>query len=95
MEKQNELIASCHSLEKFSMRNLMIFSKLVHNLSHQNGKTLQVLSLYGCKGFSMESIQLIVDNCLKLKEINFSHTDLKSDELDYLASNLTPQGCIY
>lgn len=95
MENQNELLTSCHSLEKFSMRSLMIFPKIVENLFHQNGKTLQVLSLYGCKGFSLESIKLIVNNCLNLKEINFSHTDLQRDELDYLASNLTPQGCIY
>ena len=95
-EIQENLLASCYSLEKLSLQNISITSNMINNLCLQNGKTLQVLDLshsrmdhISCPDFG-DWIRKIVDNCVELTEINLSHSWLLSqDSINYLVSNIT------
>ena len=67
-----DLLASCHSLEKLAMAklkplNLKISAKLINTICYQNGSTLESLDLSSCKGLNLESIQTITNNCLELR----------------------------
>ena len=44
------ILASCHSLEKLSLADATITSKMIHSISMPNGTTLQLLNLDLCKG---------------------------------------------
>ena len=67
-----DLLASCHSLEKLAMAklkplNFKISAKLINTICYQNGSTLESLDLSSCKGLNLESIQTITNNCLELR----------------------------
>jgi hypothetical protein len=68
-----DLLASCHSLEKLAMANLpnkanlRISAKIINIICYQNGSTLKSLDLSSCKGLNLESIQTITNNCLELR----------------------------
>ena len=57
----------------------------------QNGTTLQVLDLFKCQGVNFEEIQLIINNCCELKELNLSDTYLSQDSVKFLVKQLTPK----
>ena len=84
-----ELLTSCHSLEKLSMKGFTFNSKIIEAFSLKNGKTLKVLDLSSCKGLVLESIQLIVRNCLELKELNLEYTKLSNESISLLSNKLT------
>ena len=84
-----ELLESCSSLEKLSMYNLKLSFKMISSICSQNGKTLKILDLEGCYGLDLEAIQLIVQNCVELREINFANTRLSDDSFKFLVNNLT------
>jgi hypothetical protein len=71
-----ELLTSCHSLENLSMKGFTFNSKIIEAFSLKNGKTLKVLDLSSCKGLVLESIQLIVRNCLELTELNLPNHNI-------------------
>ena len=91
VKEREELLASCHSLQKLSMERLPITLDMIKNIGYQNGSTLQILNLFSCEGLTLESVQLIVDNCVDLSEVNFFATDLGQDSVNYLSNNLTPK----
>ena len=68
-----DLLASCHSLEKLALANLpnkanlRISAKMINTICYQNGSTLKSLDLSSCKGLNLESIQTITNNCLELR----------------------------
>ena len=68
-----DLLASCHSLEKLAVANLpnkanlRISAKMINIICYQNGSTLKSLDLSSCKGLNLESIQTITNNCLELR----------------------------
>ena len=68
---------------------LDLSAKYLPLISYQNGRTLQVLDLFGCKGLNLASIQHIVKNFVELTEVNFSSTGLARDSIDFLANNIT------
>ena len=82
------ILASCHSLEKLSLADAAITSKMIHSISTQNGTTLQSLNLNICKGLGLESIQQILTQCVKLKEVNFQNTRLSEATENYLAEQM-------
>ena len=89
-----ELLLSCHSLQKLSM-NIDITFDWITLICNQNGKTLQVLDLNGCKiagkrEFKLQPVQVIVRNCTNLKEVNFDSTNLSEEAVPYLVENITP-----
>ena len=94
-----DLLASCYSLEKLSLAEITLTSKIVKNMCYQNGKTLQILNLCNCDGLNLESMKHIADNCTELREVDFSSipstiicgSRIPQDALDYLANNLTPK----
>ena len=94
-----ELLASCYSLEKLSLSELTLTSKIVKSMCYQNGQTLQIINLCNCDGLNLESMKHIVDNCRELREIDFSanygkntyESMIPEDAFDYLANNLTPK----
>ena len=43
------------------------------------------------RGLNLQSIRLIVENCLELEYANFAFTDLDEDSVKCLANNLTPK----
>ena len=82
------ILASCHSLEKLSLADATITSKMIHSISMQNGTTLQSLNLDLCKGLGLEPIQQILTQCVKLKEVNFRNTRLSEATENYLAEQM-------
>ena len=84
-----ELLTSCHSLENLSMKGFTLNSKIIEAFSLKNGKTIKVLDLSLCKGLDLESIQLIVRNCLELRELNLEETNLTNKSISLLSNELT------
>ena len=84
-----ELLTSCHSLENLSMKGFTFNSKIIEAFSLKNGKTMKVLDLSSCKGLVLESIQLIVRNCLELRELNLEYTKLSKESISLLSNELT------
>ena len=82
------ILSSCHSLEKLSLADATITSKMIHSISMQNGTTLQSLNLDLCKGLGLEPIQQILTQCVKLKEVNFRNTRLSEATENYLAEQM-------
>ena len=93
---QEDLLASCYSLEILSLAHQPLTSEIVRNICHQNGKTLQILDLCGSDVFSrcefnVEAMKQIIHNCTELREVDLSFIPIPPDTLDYLAKNLTPK----
>jgi hypothetical protein len=90
-----ELLLSCHSLQKLSMNSVTLPFDGISTICNQNGKTLQILDLNGCKiagswELKLQPIQVIVRNCTNLKEVNFDSTILSDEAIEYLVENITP-----
>ena len=85
----DEIIKSCHSLQKLSLANLPLTVDRINTICSQNSKTLQVLDLSSGQGLSITSVQNIVAKCVELKEINFADTMLSQDSVNFLVQNLT------
>ena len=91
-----EILASCHSLQKLSMASTIgerkwITAKMIGSICYQNGLTLQTLNLSSCSGLDLESIQKITENCVGLKNVDLSETGLSNDSINFLVQNLTPE----
>ena len=86
-----DLLYSCHYLQKLSLAGLTLNSEMIKHLSLQNGHTLEVLDLQCSKGWNLTSIQHIIKNCQQLREINFCNTSLSSQSIEFLVNNLTPR----
>ena len=93
---QEDLLASCYSLEILSLAHQPLTSEIVRNICYQNGKTLQILDLCGSDVFSrvqfnVEAMKQIIYNCTELRELDLSFIPIPTDGLDYLAKTLTPK----
>ena len=90
-----EILASCHSLQKLSMASTLdihsITSKMINSICYQNGRTLETLNLSACRVIDLESIQKITKNCVGLKNVGLSNTELSQDSINFLVNNLTPE----
>ena len=101
-----ELLKACHLLQKLSVSGY-ISPDMASSIGYQNGKTLTVLDLRWStfkvnnsqKTMEREiekefnSIQLIVKNCLNLKEVLLPGTagsSLSEAALDFVVNNITP-----
>jgi hypothetical protein len=90
-----ELLLSCQSLQKLSINSVTLTFDEITTICNQNGKTLQILDLNGCKiagswELKLQPIQVIVTNCTNLKEVNFDWTNLSEEAVPYLVENITP-----
>ena len=90
-----ELLLSCHSLQKLSMNSVTLPFDGITTIFNQIGKTLQILDLNGCKiagswELKLQPIQVIVRNCTNLKAVNFDSTILSEEAIQYLVENITP-----
>ena len=68
---------------------------MVNIIANQIGKTLQVLDLNGCKlgeswEIKLEPVQVILRNCINLKEVNFDNTIMSKEAIQCLAVSITP-----
>ena len=90
-----ELLLSCHSLQKLSMNSVTLHFDEVYTICNQNGRTLQILNLNGCQivgswEVELKLVQTIVRSCTNLKEVNFDSTNLSDEAIQYLVENITP-----
>ena len=101
-----ELLKSCHSLQTFSFTQ-DINLEAMSQLTAQNGKTLQILNCFcGTRSrFQSSSIECIIKNCSKLKELHFWNgvnlfesdgnlcylCGINDDAFDYLGINISPE----
>jgi hypothetical protein len=92
------LLGSCHDLEKLAMRNLTLWPNVICDFFKNNGPTLQVLNLSNCEGtnsptyrdIDFETIQIITKECINLKEVNFSGSiGSTMDTIRHLVNNIT------
>ena len=84
-----ELISSCHYLQKLSLAGLHASKPYFEPSILLNNQSLKVLDLNGCKGLSLDSIKTVVLNCLELTEVNFDNTKLDTESIEFLCTNLT------
>ena len=100
-DRQNseEILESCYSLQKLSLSEFYLSSKLIRLTSLQNGKTLRVLDLSNCtfnrynvhyQDHEFNCIQKIVENCTELKELSLYMTRLCEKSIEFLVFYLTP-----
>ena len=89
------LLASCYSLRKLSLKRFSLTQYMFPRICKQNGRTLQSLDLTFIKirlsPLTPEDIQLIVDNCVNLKEVDFTGCRLSENCVEILANNLSPK----
>ena len=90
-----ELLKSCVSLQKLSMNYLALSLDMVKIVSNQIGKRLQVLDLSGCKiaeswEIKLEPVQIILRNCINLKEVNLDNTIMSKEAMQCLVENISP-----
>ena len=90
-ESNRAILYCCNLLQKLSLRFLLLNTNLVRKVCAQNGTTLQILDLFKCQGVNFEEIQLIINNCCELKELNLSDTYLSQDSVKFLVKQLTPK----
>ena len=90
-----EILASCHRLQKLSMASITqskpLTSNMIRSICYQNGHCLQTLNLSYCIGLDLDSIMEITKNCIGLKNIDLFATQLSKDSISFLVNNLTPQ----
>ena len=100
-DRQNseEILESCYSLQKLSLSEFYLSSKLIRLTSLQNGKTLTVLDLSNCtfnrynvhyEEHEFNCIQRIVENCTELIELSLYMTRLCEKSIEFLVFYLTP-----
>jgi len=82
------LLEVCFCLQKLSLRKMDISQEMVNSICAQNGKTLKILDLSDCF-FTKEKLELIIQFCLELRELNLSRTRLPEDSIAFLANNIT------
>ena len=88
------LLASCYSLKKLSLKRFSLTQYMFPRICKQNGGTLQTLDLTFMKirlsPLTPEDIQLFLDNCVRLKEVDFTGCRLSEKCMEILANNLSP-----
>ena len=86
----DKLLDSCRSLEKLNLECFSFFSsKRIKSLCFKNHLTLQKVDFSSCNGLNLESIKLIVDNCVEIKDLRLTDSQLSKKSLHYLVNNLT------
>ena len=89
VENKEEILSSCHSLEKLSLSYSELNRNYINSICHQNGPSLKVLDLQGSKGLSPEFIQDIVKFCTELREFNFDVTYQNTESFNFVVKNIT------
>ena len=88
------LLASCYSLKKLTIKRVSLTRNIFPRVCKQNGISLQILNLtfmkIRLKPLTPNDIQLIVDNCVYLKEVDFTGCRLSENCVEILANNLSP-----
>lgn len=88
-KRLERLLDSCHSLEYLKLVFFSISSKKIESLCFKNHLTLQKLDFSSCYGLNLESVKLIVDNCVEIKDLRLPDSQLSENSLHYLVNNLT------
>ena len=86
------LMSSNHSLKKFSLTNYTKYNLFHRNLNtfySKNGQTLRTLNLAFTSILDEKHMDIIVQNCTGLKEVDFSNCHLSSESLDSLVEGIT------
>ena len=86
------LLFSSHSLKRFSLKkyNFNILSDgVLSTFYSQNGQTLQTLNVASSRVVNLEHIELIVKNCISLKEIDLSCCCLPFEGISLLVNGIT------
>ena len=85
----DKLLDSCHSLEGLNLECFSFSSKRIKSLCFKNHLTLQKVDFSSCYGLNLESVKLIVDNCVEIKDLRLTDSQLSKLSLHYLVNNLT------
>ena len=87
-KRLGKLLKSCHSLEEVMLQHTRLSSKMIKSLSLKNHLTLQKVDFSFCKGLHLKTIELLVNNCIEIKELKLGDS-LSKRSLTYLVNNLT------
>ena len=88
-KRLEKLLDSCHSLKEVELESFAFSSKMIKSLSYKNHLTLQKVDFAFCRELDIKSIQLIIDNCIEIKEFKLCYSQLSERSLHYLVNNLT------
>ena len=87
------LLGSCYSLKKLTIKSVSLTPNMFPRICKQNGGSLQTLDLTFIKirlrALTPNDIQLIVDNCVYLKEVDFTGCRLSENCVEILANSLS------
>jgi hypothetical protein len=88
------LLTACHSLKKLTLKYFLLSHYMFQRICNQNGNTLQTLDLTFTRGslfeFKVRDMRIIVKNCIRLKEVDFSGCRLSENCMKLLVNNLSP-----
>ena len=85
----DKLLDSCHSLECLNLECFSFSSKRIKSLCFKNHLTLQKVDFSSCYGLNLESVKLIVDKFVEIKDLRLTDSQLSKNSLHYLVNNLT------
>lgn len=85
----DKFLDSCHSLEALNLECFSFSSKRIKSLCFKNHLTLQKVDFSSCYGLNLASVKLIVDNCVEIKDLRLTDSQLSKLSLHYLVNNLT------
>jgi len=89
VKNKEQILSSCHSLEKLSLSYSELNCNHINSICRQNGQSLKVLDLQCCKGLSPEFIQDIVKHCTDLIEFNFDVAYQNKESFNFVVNNIT------
>ena len=94
MEAPKGVLENCHSLQKLAVDNLILNPCEIEQIC-QNGETLRILRLEGCKIVKEKLIQELFTKCPQLTELNIGDSNnlkyqMSDPHLCALVNNLTP-----
>uniref|UniRef100_A0A8D2J3D1 S-phase kinase-associated protein 2 n=2 Tax=Varanus komodoensis TaxID=61221 RepID=A0A8D2J3D1_VARKO len=73
------ILGRCQQLQNLSLEGLVLSDDIIKNTA-QNSRLVR-LNLSGCSGFSAESLEMMLDSCSRLEELNLAWCDFTTDHI--------------
>ncbi|NXG75981.1 SKP2 protein, partial [Baryphthengus martii] len=81
------ILCLCEKLQNLSLEGLVLSDDIIKSIA--KNPSLMRLNLCGCSGFSAEALELMLDSCFMLKELNLSWCDFTAIHVKAAVSHVT------
>ncbi|XP_062984223.1 S-phase kinase-associated protein 2 isoform X2 [Elgaria multicarinata webbii] len=83
------ILSRCQSLQNLSLEGLVLSDDIIKNIA-QNSSLVR-LNLSGCSGFSAETLELMLNSCPRLEELNLAWCDFTIDHVKAAVNHIPPK----